>query len=564
MASSEYSSAADAGRAVQALLDQGQTVQAYDAAARALAIWKDDTNLLRSLGLALARLRVFDRANALLLRLFKRGSRDAETAGILARTFKDLWEANPTTGRRHLRSAFRYYAWGFRLARRQRDLDGAIYTGINAATTAWLLGRRDNARRRARALQSKCRARLKRGADYWALATLAETHLLLGDFGAAARLYSQASALAQRHVQRRASTRHNARLLLQSMKRPVTALDNCFGVPSVLIVTDEPDRRAPTPRRVLSNVSGKFGVAYVQVESAAGVMVAERLLQVQADVTVVLPLAVDALLHSRHALWSQPRWRARASVVLSRANRVVVAHPRGSIVSPTTIRYTETLQRGLAKLHADRLETTVTTVSAASLRQTEKVRRVAPTPGPAFRESIRALLFADVHGYSALREAEIPRFVTEFMGTVARCLRARQRRPDIRFSWGDALYFAFSSVDAAADCALTIQEALARKPWGRLGLPSDLGLRVAVHVGPALRCIDPIQRSRNYTGSQVSWAARIEPVTPPSEVYASEPFAALLAERRDSRVLCEYVGATALAKSFGTEPLYRLRRRPKP
>jgi adenylate cyclase len=57
----------------------------------------------------------------------------------------------------------------------------------------------------------------------------------------------------------------------------------------------------------------------------------------------------------------------------------------------------------------------------------------------------------------------------------------------------------------------------------------------------------------------VSRAARIEPVTPPGQVYCSEPFAALAEAESAKTIVCEYVGTTAMAKKYGSFPTYRVR-----
>jgi class 3 adenylate cyclase len=54
--------------------------------------------------------------------------------------------------------------------------------------------------------------------------------------------------------------------------------------------------------------------------------------------------------------------------------------------------------------------------------------------------------------------------------------------------------------------------------------------------------------------------ARIEPITPPGQVYASEAFAALAAARKADGFTCDYVGQTRLAKGYGTLPTYHVRR----
>ena len=67
----------------------------------------------------------------------------------------------------------------------------------------------------------------------------------------------------------------------------------------------------------------------------------------------------------------------------------------------------------------------------------------------------------------------------------------------------------------------------AHTDWVKLGLPPHMNVRIGLHAGPAIRMIDPVTGQLNFMGSNVSRAARIEPVTPPGQVYCSEPFAAL-------------------------------------
>jgi class 3 adenylate cyclase len=97
--------------------------------------------------------------------------------------------------------------------------------------------------------------------------------------------------------------------------------------------------------------------------------------------------------------------------------------------------------------------------------------------------------------------------------------------------------------------------------WAAKGLPKDLSLRIGLHAGPAYACMDPVTNRRNYLGTHVSRAARIEPVTPPGQVYASGAFAALARAEHVRDFRCEYVGQTPLAKGYGAFPTYHVRRR---
>lgn len=104
------------------------------------------------------------------------------------------------------------------------------------------------------------------------------------------------------------------------------------------------------------------------------------------------------------------------------------------------------------------------------------------------------------------------------------------------------------------------EAALESTDWRERGLPPQLAFRIALHVGPVLGCVNPVTGRQDYLGTQVSRAARIEPVTPPGEVYATEEFAAYAALLRVSEFVCDYVGRVPLAKEFGSFPTYHVRR----
>jgi class 3 adenylate cyclase len=81
-----------------------------------------------------------------------------------------------------------------------------------------------------------------------------------------------------------------------------------------------------------------------------------------------------------------------------------------------------------------------------------------------------------------------------------------------------------------------------------------------MHTGPVFPAVDPVIEIRNFFGSHVNRAARIEPVTAPGAVYVSEQTAAVLAAANQHRFACDYLGATQLAKNYNISALYRLRR----
>jgi len=72
---------------------------------------------------------------------------------------------------------------------------------------------------------------------------------------------------------------------------------------------------------------------------------------------------------------------------------------------------------------------------------------------------------------------------------------------------------------------------------------------------------DPVTQTRSFMGSHVSRTARIEPVTPPGNVYVTEPFAAALVLAGQDDFVSDYVGHMPAAKDFGRLRMYSLRRR---
>ena len=96
--------------------------------------------------------------------------------------------------------------------------------------------------------------------------------------------------------------------------------------------------------------------------------------------------------------------------------------------------------------------------------------------------------------------------------------------------------------------------------WSDYGLPPASNLRVGLHAGPVYSDHDPVMDRDNYYGANVTRAARVEPITPPGMVYATETFAALLAVEGGPAHDLEYVGRVELAKGYGRSRVYRLAR----
>jgi class 3 adenylate cyclase len=177
---------------------------------------------------------------------------------------------------------------------------------------------------------------------------------------------------------------------------------------------------------------------------------------------------------------------------------------------------------------------------------------------------IMAMLFGDAVNFSNLNEHQVSRFIQDFMGPIAKIVHSYGADNVVRNTWGDGLYLVFDNLSSAGLCALDVCDFVKSQipdGWRQSRLPDDLNVRIALHAGPVFACEDPITGQKNYTGTHVSRAARLEPKTPPGEVYASEAFAALCVDAKITDFTCEYVKQLAWAKHYGTFPTFVLKRR---
>ena len=205
------------------LLECGAPLGAYDVLAEGLADFPGHIRMRQLQALALSRSGASRLANPILQQLVREGHRDEETAGMLARTHKDLWAAatDPDERRVHLGLAFRQYA----------DALGATlgyWTGINAATMALLLGNGAEAKTLARAVREQCLALHKKDASadaYWIAATLGEAALLLESWNEAEDWYARrprSAGASSATSSRRGATRGSSSRISTSIPRAST------------------------------------------------------------------------------------------------------------------------------------------------------------------------------------------------------------------------------------------------------------------------------------------------------------------------------------------------------
>jgi len=579
------------------LIRAGEPFRAYDIACRALADAPADVRLRQIKGYALTQAGAPREAHAILRALYDEGHRDGETLGMLARACKEL-------GR--LDEAFAHYDEGYRVAVAQDRVGDAYYTGINAATTAMLLGRPDDARARAAEVRDRWAAR---DDSYWAQATLGEAALLHGDLATAQAHYARAAEAAAGKHAHVASMARQARLVAEALGLPADALDGLFRLPAVVVfaghMLDAADRAAPrfpaaceiAVARLLAERLDALGAGIGYASGACGgdLLFCEAMLARGGEVHLTLPCPPDEFV-ARSVAYAREGWVRRFHAVRERASTVLVASGDRALDNPLSFEYANRILLGRACLHAASLAgrarglalwdgaagdgpggtaTAVERWRARGLDVDVVAPRDAGGPGASRPVSgsgsdggtdgdvsyeFASILFADAVGFSRLNERQVRAFSLRYLGAIAELVACCEEPPTARNTWGDGLYVVFRTPEAAGRFALDLVDLVLGTDWAGPGaeLPADLNIRVALHAGPTYAMTDPLTDRPTYMGSHVSRAARIEPITPPGHVYASGAFAAMAAADGVTSFSCEYCGRVPLAKGYGTFPLYHV------
>ena len=599
------------------LLDLGEPLWAHDIFCRGLKLWSHKR--LRQLdALALARGGATNEACEALVALRDEGNTDGETLGILARTYKDMGEqaVSPAEQRKFWGLSRDTYFQAFRQAKKNEVIKDQIYTGINAATMA-VLAEPDEASvmdvsagevagevfQTVQAMEKK---------DYWDHATLAEASLILGEMARATELYGEAARLGRREYGRLVSTRRNARMLLRATGRQPDALDHLFEIPNVVVFAGHridaegcPGPRFPAEleekvrlaiRDKLQELDAGFG--FCSAACGSDILFIEEMLERKAEVTVVLAYPKEDF--PDHCV--SEGWRARYQAILDNAGvRKVETSERRLPANAVALEYASQVQVGLARLRGETLDTrvlplvvwdgrpghrdggtasmvdywhragrSIEIIEIEELRTGHEPGQAATDPRPEGPivvddpsepgEMVMApMLFADVKSFSKLTDQEVPLFMHKFIALVADLARSSRHAPIAKNTWGDGLFFVFSSVEAAGVFAMELRARLDQAVW--TDLSRKFTLRIALHAGPVYRYDDLVLNRQNYFGNHVNLVARLEPATTPGQIFTTQAFAAMAAAQRVSSFACDYRGKTVLPKGAGIIPAYQLRPR---
>ncbi len=560
---------------------------------------------------------------------------DPETLELRARIHTELWrqQGNPhdlLQGRDSYLRAFhanRRSSSGIHAARLtwllgEPERARAIAAEVQATTWTPAIDQRDTPRRDA--VQD-----LKK--RFFACVDGGECALLTGDPALAESRYRRALADDRRHyawvleARQRLLTLQEGGfpvppLLLELLPPPVILIGGGqpLDLPGATQAVFPPDCEEAV-RHALQSHLDKLGpqIGYSSASAGTELLFVEALLERDAEVHLVLPFATEDFIRERVAP-AGPRWERRFRQALKLVASVTHATEEPYLGHDWLFRFNNQIIDGLARLRADLLGTAPHLLlvwdyaaglgagtaadfmdhwpDLARLRliDLDAVRacHLAPSPAPGSpppaagalprppqplglrrepQRVLKTLLFADLVGFSKLREEELPGF-WDYLGLIQRRLTGISTPPDLVESWGDALYVVMSSARALLRYAFALQDGFSRLDPRAQGLPEHLSLRIGLHAGPVYTGQHPLTGHPMVYGSHVSRTARIEPITLPGKVYASQQFVALLTAEETAHAAdqasrgrpaspwyaCEYLGYQNLAKGYGKMPVYHL------
>ncbi len=356
-------------------------------------------------------------------------------------------------------------------------------------------------------------------------------------------------------------------------------------------------------------------VGYSTAACGSDLLFIEAMLERGAEVNVVMPYAIDDFI-AENVRYGGSRWEMRFRNALKLANTVTYATEERYLGHGMLYRFANQCLHGLATLRATFLRTapyllavwdmmpgSLAGGAADFIDQWEDISQLRiidldgllqqhpdlagdsmpmmpDLDGDQDEEQgegrvIRSMMFCDIAGYSKLKEEHTPVFL-DFLRIISEGMARLEHQPLAINTWGDAIFAVMDKATPMAEYAQTLQEMVLRADEELADrLPHPLSLRISLHAGPVFQAIDPICGRQNFYGSHINRAARLEPVTVIGHVYATQQFVAVLTAEQSAmrseaqnrgedfveRFACEYVGVLSLAKDFGKQTVYHLRRR---
>ena len=596
--------------AIKSLIKQGRLCEAQSLVQKALKSTPDDLELIESYVLILNRSGASDKALQILKPLFNPAQSKESVFGLMGRIYKNLWSYS--NNKANVLLSAETYNEGFKKF-------NSYYLGINAATMFAVNGDIEQSTSIAKKVIEMCS---KETPNYWVTATLTEAYLLIGDLGESLAFGEKSMALPDISKGEINSTFQQFKMLSKYIDVP-SELTALFSPPGIVTFSghmiDHPNRPSS---RFPSSIEGAIKdqivleldkinaqIGYSSAACGSDILFIEAMLEREAEVHIILPFAKkDFVLTS--VAFAGEEWVTRFESVLSKASSVNYATEQDYFGEDGLFNYTNTLIQGQSLLRAKMFATKPYFLAVTSenskgndvggtqhfvenfegSKQTiiinpqefigdklndskgditskwneefqHDIKSVGRSIPEGMAREVKSVLFADVVGFSKIPEYQKPYFLKDFMDLLSARIKGLDFEPEVLNSWGDAIFFVGKNTQQATQFAFMLKEMVLETNWAEKNLPSDLNIRIALHAGPVFIGKDPVLNRENAYGANVNRAARIEPVTIPGQIYASDQFTANLLVETKNLYQFEYVGNLELPKAFGNQDLYNIKKR---
>lgn len=562
--------------------------------------------------LALAESGAIEEAKKILHGLMPFGGRlerelDSETLGLLGRIYKHLGLSDELADKskaEYFVKSYDYYYKGFQNAISQSSFEDAYYSGINAATVALFCGKRKVSSELAGEVIFICNKLLQNSeseqcaTSYWLLGSLAEAQLLQCNLQEANVNYHRAFHLMKDDIRAQISMYNQAKSICRALKINSKSLDSLFRVPTILcfsvklseaIDIDNQDIENLVLEKIQQQIE-KYDriIAYASAKNAYEVLFLETVIRKGGEVNITLPFDTATVKKECFSGEENEGWLQRFDNLITSAASVKILSQYDVNSIDSVNDFTQRFVNGQAQIRAELFKVHIEqmTVSVGDNAEHEILicsedgighdnSLSCSTTGGGEQSSITSyckqvnqsevtyysylpLIFADVEGYSQLNDCQLVIFSTVFWSKVEDVLSRFKSHILNARTQGDGLFAVFDSLEVAALFANKLKSIVNDTDWTDFGLPEKLAIRISLDAGPCCSFVDPVTGKLDFCGHYVNRAARIEPITPPGHIYASETFVAIARAENIGLFCFSYAGQITLPKNHGIIPVYHM------
>ncbi|MBI4808686.1 MAG: adenylate/guanylate cyclase domain-containing protein [Nitrosomonadales bacterium] len=477
---------------------------------------------------------------------------------------------------------------------------GGHYSAVNAATLYLLAG--DAAKSRELATAAIELARQDSGPQYYALATQAEAYILLNRLEDAKRVIGEAARHNENNLLTRARTHRQLKLICSFLGIATAILDPLL--PETVIhycghafynhhPISEQDERELLQRIEAVISANHCAVAYGSLMAGSDILFAESILKQGGELNVWLPFGM-ANFCEVSVRPAGEQWVERFHNCIKGANTVSCATESDFLGDDSLFDFCSDVAMGMAIMRANSLsaklmqlavwDQNLSAMSRGTHSNIEKWKKlghhseiiasppIAPRQHtrppredyPVTRRETHAILFSDVRGYSKLGDRDILWYFNELQPALASVLDEFKSEIQHLDTWGDAIFLVTEKATTAAKIAVALNKVVAEADQSGLNLDEPLLMRIGLHYGPVYKLYDHLCQCFTYSSNDVNKTARIEPVTPPGEIFGTEPFVAMLELEGEGWANFEYAGTIHSAKNYGAFRMFHIRTKYQP